>query len=379
MATRRPRIAGHGRPQPRPSSRPARRIEGALRLAAPFLDLLLAAGDRLSRLDATGPESAPRLRFTASWPPSDPKTTSRGRRASATSAAIAAALAGAVHLRRHRLAPADALRPAAPRAARVARRARPSPGPIGALRVAARSRTLEYYDDHALGVLLSSVMVAHRLRRARLGAHLPRGRDARPPARVPAAARLPAARRRHPAGRSRRRSRALGTNLAIKDFLDGPRTVDAADDVSANGLTRLRPAARAARRARPRARARVRVAQRDARRPAHPLHGRAGDDHRRAARSCRSAAAAGRAVLLAAHARVSCSPAAGRAGRRRRGGRATPSRGRASAEIREQRAARGGRAPRRDVRAAGRRPSRSRSAAGPSPSASARKRKRKRR
>ena len=27
-----------------------RRIEGALRVAAPFLDLLLAAGDRISRL-----------------------------------------------------------------------------------------------------------------------------------------------------------------------------------------------------------------------------------------------------------------------------------------------------------------------------------------
>jgi hypothetical protein len=34
-----------------PSRRAARRrIEGALRLAAPFLDLLLAAGDRISRL-----------------------------------------------------------------------------------------------------------------------------------------------------------------------------------------------------------------------------------------------------------------------------------------------------------------------------------------
>ena len=34
-----------------PSRRVARRrIEGALRLAAPFLDLLLAAGDRISRL-----------------------------------------------------------------------------------------------------------------------------------------------------------------------------------------------------------------------------------------------------------------------------------------------------------------------------------------
>jgi hypothetical protein len=34
-----------------PSQRAARRrIEGALRLAAPFLDLLLAAGDRISRL-----------------------------------------------------------------------------------------------------------------------------------------------------------------------------------------------------------------------------------------------------------------------------------------------------------------------------------------
>jgi hypothetical protein len=29
-----------------------RRIEGAIRLAAPFLDLLLAAGDRVSRLAA---------------------------------------------------------------------------------------------------------------------------------------------------------------------------------------------------------------------------------------------------------------------------------------------------------------------------------------
>jgi hypothetical protein len=34
-----------------PSQRAGRRrIEGALRLAAPFLDLLLAAGDRISRL-----------------------------------------------------------------------------------------------------------------------------------------------------------------------------------------------------------------------------------------------------------------------------------------------------------------------------------------
>jgi hypothetical protein len=34
-----------------PSGRAARRrFEGALRLAAPFLDLLLAAGDRISRL-----------------------------------------------------------------------------------------------------------------------------------------------------------------------------------------------------------------------------------------------------------------------------------------------------------------------------------------
>jgi hypothetical protein len=34
-----------------PSRRAARRrIEGALRVAAPFLDLLLAAGDRISRL-----------------------------------------------------------------------------------------------------------------------------------------------------------------------------------------------------------------------------------------------------------------------------------------------------------------------------------------
>jgi hypothetical protein len=34
-----------------PSRRAARRrFEGALRLAAPFLDLLLAAGDRISRL-----------------------------------------------------------------------------------------------------------------------------------------------------------------------------------------------------------------------------------------------------------------------------------------------------------------------------------------
>jgi len=34
-----------------PSQRAARRrFEGALRLAAPFLDLLLAAGDRISRL-----------------------------------------------------------------------------------------------------------------------------------------------------------------------------------------------------------------------------------------------------------------------------------------------------------------------------------------
>ena len=139
---------------------------------------------------------------------------------------------------------------------------------------------------------------------------------------------------------------------------------------------RVRVAARPAGRARARARARLGRPERDARRPAHALHGRAGDHHRRAPGPAVRRPAAGGAVLLAADAGAALQralarrPAARVAHRQRRavadlggGARAAPAR-------RGREPWRGLRARCGRARAGGRRGS---------PSASARKRKRKRR
>jgi hypothetical protein len=109
------------------------------------------------------------------------------------------------------------------------------PGPIGNTE-SLRVPTLEYYDDRALGVLLSSVLVgigylalgwaltylaaAVRTRRPefpRILLYLPMVGGA-----LQAISTVIS---------------ALGTNIAISDFLSGPRTVDDAIDITAGGLT----------------------------------------------------------------------------------------------------------------------------------------------
>ena len=283
---------------------------------------------------------------------------------------------GALHVRRHRLARADALRPAAPRPARDALARRAARAGRDA-RVAAR-RHVPVLQRPGDGRAAVEHRRRDRLRRARLGADLPRGGDARAPARDAEVHPLPAARRRRRCRRSRPCSAAFGTNAAISDFLDGQRTVDAANDISHGRREPVRLAARAAGRARPRARARLRRDERDARRPAHALHGRAGDHHRRAADPAVRRAAAGRAVLLADHARAAVHRAAGRAACRRPGARAARSRGRARPSCASSAPARRRSAAASPSRSPSRSPS-PRRRRRPSPSASARKRKRKRR
>jgi hypothetical protein len=109
------------------------------------------------------------------------------------------------------------------------------PGPIGStesLRVA----TLEYYDERATGVLLSAVLIG--IGYLALGwalTYLAAAVRARRPEFPRLMLYLPLV-----GGVTQALSTilaAFGTNLAISDFLDGPRTVDAAIDITANGLT----------------------------------------------------------------------------------------------------------------------------------------------
>ena len=139
-----------------------------------------------------------------------------------------------LHVRRHRLARADLLRPPAPRRAGDAHAgagARPGRrAPVAAdrhvpvlRRPRARGRRLEHRGGD-------------RVPRARLGADLPGERRPRAPARAAEADRMAAARRRRAAG-DLDDSPSVGTTLAISDFLGGYyRTVDAASDISSSGL-----------------------------------------------------------------------------------------------------------------------------------------------
>jgi hypothetical protein len=109
------------------------------------------------------------------------------------------------------------------------------PGPIGPMQ-SLRTTTLEYYDERATGVLLSSVLVG--IGYVALGwalTYLAVAVRTRRPEFPRLILYLPLI-----AGTLQGFSTilaALGTNLAIKDFLDGPHTVDAAADVSANSVT----------------------------------------------------------------------------------------------------------------------------------------------
>ena len=203
-----------------------------------------------------------------------------------------------------------------------------------------RISTLEYYDDRAVSVLLASVLVAIGLPRARLGADLPVGRGrarggrssracsstCRWSARVLQALSTRALRVRRPTRRS-------------SNFLDGPRTVDAAIDITRQRARRVRVGARAAGRAR-----------RSRWRSCSSRSTRCGSGCSRASWACSGSSPASLQILpfggplpvvqcfwlLMLGAPV-LGPLAGRR-RRPRGGRATPSRGRRRREIREQRA-----------------------------------------
>jgi hypothetical protein len=109
------------------------------------------------------------------------------------------------------------------------------PGPIGTMQ-SLRISTLEYYDERATGVLLSSVLVA--IGYIALGwalTYLAVAVRSRRPEFPKLIVYLPLV-----AGTLQGLSTVLaafGTNTAIGNFLDGPRTVDAAADITANGVT----------------------------------------------------------------------------------------------------------------------------------------------
>jgi hypothetical protein len=109
------------------------------------------------------------------------------------------------------------------------------PGPIGTME-SARIATLQYYDDRAVGVLLSSLLVG--IGYVALGwalTYLAFAIRARRPEFPRVLIYLPLI-----GGVLQALSTvlaALGTNIAISNFLDGPRTVDAANDITASGLT----------------------------------------------------------------------------------------------------------------------------------------------
>ena len=109
------------------------------------------------------------------------------------------------------------------------------PGPIGRLE-SLRTSTFEYYDDRVIGVLGSSVVVA--IGYLALGwalTYLAVATRARRPALPRVILYLPVI-----AGALQGISTilaAIATNVAIGSFLDGPRTVDAALDVTTGGLS----------------------------------------------------------------------------------------------------------------------------------------------
>jgi hypothetical protein len=109
------------------------------------------------------------------------------------------------------------------------------PGPIGTMQ-SLRISTLEYYDDRATAVLLASVLVG--IGYLALGwalTYLSAAVRARRPEFPRLLVYLPLV-----GGALQFLSTilsAFGTNAAIGSFLDGPRTVDDASDITASGLT----------------------------------------------------------------------------------------------------------------------------------------------
>ncbi len=109
------------------------------------------------------------------------------------------------------------------------------PGPVGTLE-SLRIDTFQYYSDQATGVLLSSIVVA--IGYVALGwalTYLAVATRARRPEMPRFIVPLPLI-----AGSLQAISTVLsafGTNAAISDFLDGPRTVDAANDISQGGIS----------------------------------------------------------------------------------------------------------------------------------------------
>jgi hypothetical protein len=152
-------------------------------------------------------------------------------RTSATIAAAVAALFTFVGSAWRQLALADApesgLIPSLSRAA--------EPGPVGRLE-SLRIPSLEYYDAHAFSVLLSSLMVAVGF--VALGwavTYLAIATRARRPEFPRLMVYVPLI-----AGILQGLTYVLaplGVQLAIGEFLDGPRTIDAADEIAANGVT----------------------------------------------------------------------------------------------------------------------------------------------
>ena len=335
-----------------------RRIEALIRVAAPALDLVLFAGDRVSRvagrnqIDPEPPRRArrsrpPRARRSAARPSGRPAD--RGRDDSTEDALALGGAAGPAgrdrrrgssrrardrlrHRHRARCSttrrpPASRTRSRAPaRERRRRRRCRACACPTSSSTTTAPSAVLLTAVARGLG------FIADR-------AH----------ARLPRPARCATAARRSGGSGSTSRSPAaccgaiatimftIGTSAEISSFLDGARTVDRARRHRRLDRARHRAADRHPRHPgdRPRvARARARLGrdlpQRDARRAAHPLHGRARHHLRRADRAadpsarCRSCRRSGSARWRC------CSPAAGPTGCRPPGSRARRSRGRRS-------------------------------------------------
>jgi hypothetical protein len=109
------------------------------------------------------------------------------------------------------------------------------PGRIGELE-SLKVRTFEYYDDHAISALLSSLLVA--IGYVALGwalTYLAVATRARRPAFRSWLVYLPLIAATIQALATLLSSYA--TNRAVSDFLDGPRTVDAAQDVGTGGLS----------------------------------------------------------------------------------------------------------------------------------------------
>ena len=229
-----------------------RRIEAGIRLVAPFLDLVLGGRrPRLARGRARRDRARPapalpapgRALLGADRPPGyDLAPRGRGghheeqlawearqRRGAAIAAGLAALCTFVGTIWRFRRSPAP------PRVGFLdALDERRRPGPLGGGAVAARRalRVLQRQRAHRPAVELSCRRSA-TWRSA--GAHLPRRRDALPPARVPEGAGLPADRRRGAPGALDGPGDARDRHAS--DFLGGPKTVDAAHDIGAGGLT----------------------------------------------------------------------------------------------------------------------------------------------